>query len=204
MRRLLLIALLLGAVLALSACDEFYWLFEDDQSPSPSGASHIVVEYSFDATKQTVSQTYDSFHRASIGSSFPAEGVWPEILYDSVTRTYTVNVSEQQAWSGILSLAISITLSEDGNSITHLSVHRQWEGRVDTIEATNIPIDTDWSDDWDLSNYDGYTVYRLRRGPACGAVISLVGIDNDAIPEPTTVIGFGCVESSYLEIAIRP
>jgi len=207
MKRILLAGLLLGMVIALVGCSEIMWLLEGGEgdifNPITMGdATHIIVEYTVEVSKASASGTYDSYHRASIGSSFPDEGMYPDINYDATTRTYTVLLGTAGSQPH---LSLTVTLSEDGETITHVRAHREWRNRIDTIEATNLSLDTSEPGPNDPPDFygDDYHVYRARGGAACAAIQSLVGRDNGAIPEPNWVTSYWCIGMSYLEVAIR-
>lgn len=197
MRSLVLGIALLGAVLTLGGCFSVEFVIDDG---STSGrATYITVGYSFEAMEASASGTWNSYINATIGTTFPDIGIWPELVYDEATRTYSTSYTDPST-----ELNVTVQLNAAGDTVLYAYAHRVRNGYIDTIEATNIPLRANPDADEGMSYYgDNEVVYRVLQGDACSKVQRLVGENTLPLPEPTWITSISCGPTSYLEVVLR-
>jgi hypothetical protein len=158
-------------------------------------ATHLLIRYRVNRhVRYDDGSTGVVLHAVSIGSSFPDEGMFPRVIYDPRTRTYTVD-------SGIgvrPYVAITIVLDETYSRITDLRAKRLDPSRGDElIVAGNIPFS---GIEDDFAGLGRYEVYRVAPSAVRDAIASF------ACDPPTTssvTTGYSCDGASYLEVGIQ-
>ena len=159
-------------------------------------ADHLLIRYKVvKHIRYQDGSTGTSTLEASVGSSFPDSGLFPTIIYDPATRTYTVN-SQNNIPVSEMHLHITITLDETFENVSHFVAHVSHRGWHDATGG-GIPfstVETDWHG---LGKYD---VYRILGGGACSG-LSSVSYTSQA--DSYEMTGYSCDASSYIEIGIK-